>query len=200
MVGSGPDGAILSLNVHGDESRPSSADIVTSKLVDGRSVLVHTTEQQPPLPWERPSYLNTLSLSLPQVATAFGGPPLTVRILNDKSQLRKELRITAGDVRVGYRDHIVYTDQATAAQAAALGAALKNINFLHDRGAFVVLSKTAAGTDISINMKEATWDRPNVVKAVQSVGQRIAPSVGGLPLTMHLLDDSFQDRRTVRIE
>jgi hypothetical protein len=92
-------------------------------------------------------------------------------------------------VMIGAKDEIYYTGTATKAEAEALGAALKDADYFRDRGVTVALDKGASGTSISFVVKEGIWNQPKMVSAFETIGRGVAPSVGGFPLQVRLMNN-----------
>jgi len=104
-------------------------------------------------------------------------------------------------IKVGTKDTLIYSGTATKEEATALGLALQNNRFFQDRGAEVLLSKTAAnGTVISFSVTGDRWDDPTYLNAIESFGRQIADSVGGTPLRIDLRDARRQVRKSVAVE
>ncbi len=199
MLARSAAGTTLSMELKGDEKAPATSDHITSRLVNGKTVIVHETSHAEPLPWTDPKFLNMLRILGPQVASAAGGPPLTIRLLNGQGQLRNEARIDASDVAFGL-DHVQFSGQATEQQARELGAALQAQHFFSGGGTVVLLSKSPAGTSVSFTLQQGAWDKPGVIKEVQALGRKIAPSLGGLPLKVEIIDDNFITRKELLIQ
>jgi hypothetical protein len=97
-------------------------------------------------------------------------------------------------VIIGRNDEVYYYRRATKEDALALGRALKNTGFFNDRGTSVLLWMGGGATVVSFVVNEGAWDHPNAVSNFTEVGRRIAMSVGGFPIQVHLIDA----RRTIR--
>jgi hypothetical protein len=96
--------------------------------------------------------------------------------------------LTKPKVTIGTQDQIFYTGSATQAEAQALGDALKTQGLLQDVGANVFLNKGADGTTISIILKEGTWNNAGMMETFEDIFRRAAPTVGGLPIRVKLLN------------
>lgn len=92
-------------------------------------------------------------------------------------------------VVIGAKDEIYYTGTATLAEAQALGAALQGAHYFQDNGVTVLLDKGSAGTAVSFVVKDGIWNQPKMVSAFETIGRGIAPSVGGLPLQVRLINN-----------
>lgn len=131
-----------------------------------------------------------------RVAASIGGLPIKVRLMDSKWAMRKELSV--GKVMIGARDEVYYFGSATALDAEALGQALRSARYLIDAGTRVVLSKNR-GTVISLVVVDGAWDNRDQVSRFERLAGAAAASVGGLPITLHLLNSKMQDRKRIEI-
>jgi hypothetical protein len=123
------------------------------------------------------------------------GFPLVVRLCDSNWGVHKELMI--GKLIVGTRDEIYYYGAATPQEALALGRELASAGYLVDRGASVVLAKNGA-TSISFVLGEGDWDRPGALTGFEALARKAAPSVGGGPIDLRLLNPRMEIEREVR--
>ncbi|MGA2195765.1 MAG: hypothetical protein ABSH40_10875 [Bryobacteraceae bacterium] len=93
-------------------------------------------------------------------------------------------------VIVGTKDEVYYTGYATKEDARMLGQALTASGFLSNQGLSVLLSKGPSGASVSFVVKESAWNHPDTISSYEVIGRRIAPSIGGFPITVRLLDSS----------
>jgi hypothetical protein len=91
-------------------------------------------------------------------------------------------------VIVGTKDEIDYYHAATREDAQALGRVLQAIGFFNNRGSTVLLSKGAGGTRVTFVLDNGGWDHPATVYSFEEIGRRIAPSIGGYPIQVRLID------------
>ena len=96
------------------------------------------------------------------------------------------------------RDIIYYYGSATSEEAIALGQSLRSAGAMRDVGATVVLAKGDV-TTVSFVLRQDPWERPEVVATFESLMRRVAPSVGGLPLTLRFLDSGGTIHKEVSI-
>jgi hypothetical protein len=89
-------------------------------------------------------------------------------------------------VLVGTKDEVYYSGTATAADATALGNALKGDGYFTDRGVTVALDKEASGPIVSFVIKEGAWEQPDTVATFDEIGRQVAPLVGGFPIKVRL--------------
>ena len=91
-------------------------------------------------------------------------------------------------VIIGTKDEIDYTGYATKEDARMLGQALASSGFLSNQGVSVLLSKGPGGASVSFVVQESAWNHPDTISSYEVIGRRIAPSIGGFPITVRLLD------------
>jgi hypothetical protein len=103
-------------------------------------------------------------------------------------------------VLVGSKDEVYYAGSATKQDAQALGEALKTAGYFQDKGFSVVLSKDKDGTAISFVVKEGVWDDPAMLAGFDQIGRQLAPSVGGLPIKVRLIDSSRATKKEIAVE
>ena len=100
-------------------------------------------------------------------------------------------------IQIGTKDEVYYSGSATGQDAKTLGEALKTSGFLRDRGVTVFLSKGTAGTVVSFVVKEGTWNNPQSVANFEEIGRQIAPSVGGFPIRVRLMNSQKDVKKEV---
>jgi hypothetical protein len=93
---------------------------------------------------------------------------------------------------IGTKDEIYYSGSATEADARTLGEALKKDDFFQDRGTSVFLSKAGGATILSFVVKDGIWDDAKSRAGFEAVAHDVAPSVGGLPVTLRLMNTSSE--------
>lgn len=103
-------------------------------------------------------------------------------------------------VTIGSKDQVYYSGSATKADAQALGDALKEHGYFSDtgasgRGADVYLEKGKDGTVISFIVKAGSWDQPAMVANFEELGREIAPSVGGFPLRVRMMNTTYDVKK-----
>ena len=100
---------------------------------------------------------------------------------------------------IGMKDEMYYRGTATVEDAKSLGAALKTDGFFTDKGVTVALSKGAEGTRVSFVVNEGVWDNAAMIKGFETLGREIAPSVGGLPITIRLMNAETTVKKEFKI-
>ena len=108
--------------------------------------------------------------------------------------------LTSAKLVIGSKDNIIYSGSSTKQDAQALGDALKADGYFTDRGASVLLEKGKSGTTVSFVVREGFWDNPDNVTAFGEVARQVAPSIGGLPLTVRLVDSKLEVKKEVAVK
>jgi hypothetical protein len=98
-------------------------------------------------------------------------------------------------VVIGTQDEVYFTGTATKQDAQALGEALKKAGFFLDHGVAVILSKDQEGTAISFVVKDGIWDDASMSAGFQELGRQLAPSVGGFPIKVRLVNALKQTKK-----
>jgi hypothetical protein len=146
--------------------------------------------------WDHPDAVSNFAEIARRVAPAVGGFPLKVCLVDSARVVRKELMV--GKATIGARDTIYYFGSATEADANALGHALQAAGYFEDLGVTVMLLK-GGGTAVSFVVQEGLWERPETAAALEGLVRRVAPSIGGLPIELRLLDPRMETRERVTI-
>ena len=131
-----------------------------------------------------------------RVAASIGGFPIQLHLADSAWNVRKSLVV--GKAGMGARDAIYYLGSATEGEAKALGQALRDAGYLEDLGVSVVVSKDA-GAAIGFVVGEGVWQRPAAVAGFERLARRVAPSIGGLPLQLRLLNSEMETKLTAEL-
>jgi hypothetical protein len=161
-------------------SKGTSGTIVSFALNDGA--------------WDHAGTVLSFEEIARRITNSVGGFPIHARLCDSKWGVHKE--VIVGKVTAGVRDEVYYYGSATAQEAEALGRALKSNGYLVDSGASVVLSKDGV-TSISFVVGDGAWDRPGTVSAFEGLVRKVAPSVGGSPIDLRLLNSSMEVEKEV---
>jgi hypothetical protein len=102
-------------------------------------------------------------------------------------------------VIVGTKDEVYYSRAATMQDATALGHALQNTGFFNDRGTSVLLSKNKGVTVVSFVLNEGAWDHADAAASFEEIGRRVAASIGGFPIQVHLVDAAWTVRKSLEV-
>lgn len=102
-------------------------------------------------------------------------------------------------VMIGTKDQVIYSGIATKANATALGNVLKSNEYFQDRGASVLLNKGFGSTTISFGVQDGAWNQAGMLSGFEELAREVAPSVGGLPVQIQLVDTNgdVEDTSTV---
>jgi hypothetical protein len=146
--------------------------------------------------WDLPDRVASYEEIGRRIAAPLGGFPIKVRLIDSAQTVQRELAV--GKATIGAKDEVYYFGSATKADAEALGKALKAAEYFTDQGTSVELTKDA-GTAISFVLNEGAWQRPEVVGAFARLVQRVSAAVGGLPITLRLLNANMEPERAVAI-
>jgi hypothetical protein len=125
-------------------------------------------------------------------------------------------------VIIGKGDRVLYSGKATRADAQALALALAKANYFRAPNVVVLLSKDAAGTTVSFLTTEMDaakptdgsrpmpafgkrqvpypWNDPQFITAAEAIGVMIAPSVGGPPIDVAILDRNGAVKKIIPVE
>lgn len=195
--------------------RKPNAAVLLSKDTGGTIVSLITDEKEPakaadgstpataprliPYPWENPDYLAGVQALGATIAPTVGGPPIRIAILNRDGLVEKTVAVDQHIATIGLKDSVWYSGSATEQDAQALGTALQTNKFFRDLGARVYLSKSSSGSDISFLVNDGAWDDPRISQSFQQLGQKLAKSLGGQPLQLHLIDRRLEIKKDLPI-
>jgi hypothetical protein len=169
------------------------ADVILEKGKDGTIVSFIVKEGF----WDQAGTLSSFEEIGRQVAPVVGGFPVRIRLLNSTRDVKKES--TVGKEAIDGNDHVYYLGTATEADAQALGQQLKSLGFFSGKGSDVFLSKHSDGTAISFVVGDGVWDNPAYVADFEKIARAVAPSVGGLPIRLHLVSTSLEVKKNEQI-
>lgn len=102
-------------------------------------------------------------------------------------------------VVIGAKDQVYYSHAATKEEAESLGHALQGIGFFNDRGTIVLLSKGRAGAVVSFALQAGAWDHPETVFSFEEIARRVAPAIGGFPITVRLSDSVWSVHKELAV-
>ena len=122
--------------------------------------------------------LTALLIGIASVAVLFGATYAVLFAIRDRK------------VMIGNKDGVVYSGLATKGCAKALGDALRSHQYFQDRGATVLLDKGVGSRTISFVVEDGVRNRAAMLPAVEEVVRQAAPTVGGLPVDIRLLDSN----------
>jgi hypothetical protein len=142
--------------------------------------------------WDRPGMLLSAEEVVREVADSVGGFPVRVRIMDSLQNVKKQGLV--GRVAVG-KDEVFYFDDASQAEAAALGKALQTEGYLTGQGASVLVQKAGGVTALSYVVAEGFWDDPGHVAGFEKLTRAVAGPVGGLPVTVRLVNTDLESKK-----
>jgi len=146
--------------------------------------------------WDHPNVISNFSEVGRRIAMSVGGFPIQVQLIDARRNIHK--RITVGKATVGAKDAVYYFGAATEGDARALAAALRSAGYFTDSGFTVALLK-GEGTAISFVVRDGLWDEPAAVATLDRLVRQVAPSVGGLPVDLRLLDRDMAIEKEVEV-
>jgi hypothetical protein len=139
--------------------------------------------------WNNPAAVAGFEEIGRRIAPVAGGFPLELRLVDSGWAVQKTVQM--GKIRVGTRDEIYYFGSASSSDAETLGRALRDADYLKDRGVTVSISKDGI-TSLSFVVSPGVWQQPEAVKRFQDLARRVAPAIGGLPLQLRLLSPDME--------
>jgi hypothetical protein len=132
-----------------------------------------------------------------RIATSVGGFPIQIHLIDAGRNIRR--KATVGKTMIGTKDIMYYFGDATLADARALAEALRSAVYFADRGATVALLK-GEGTVISFVVQDDLWEQPAALATLDKLVRQVAPSVGGLPVELRLLDRGMDIKQTLTVQ
>ncbi len=144
--------------------------------------------------WNQPGIISQFEEIGREVAPSIGGFPIRVRLMTANREIKKES--TVGKAAFAGNDKIYYVGAASESDAKALGQALQSAGFFEGRGADVFLSKHNDGVALSFVVGQRAWDNPALVSDFERIVRQAAPSVGGLPVKLRLVDTSLDLKKS----
>jgi hypothetical protein len=148
--------------------------------------------------WDVPGTLATEEEAMREVADSVDGLPIHVRLMNAAQEVKKEGIV--GRASLDGKDEVFYFGKATEAEATALIRALQEEKYFSGRGTSVLLSKDEDGTVMSFVVSEGFWDDPAHVTEFEAVVRAVAPSVGGLPVKLRLVNTALDDKKDTVVQ
>ena len=159
------------------------ADVTLSKGANGALVSFVVTDGA----WDDHATLLSFEAIGNRISEPLGGLPVKIRLTDAQHKLHRE--IVVGRMIPEGKDQLYYCGSATEAEAATLGRALVADGAFTGQGAIVWLSREDV-TTLSFVVNEGGLQTP-VIGGLETVVRQVAPSIGGLPITLRLLDASL---------
>jgi rhomboid protease GluP len=190
LLSMGPGGPSISVPIGREESAYERINPLMSKTPEP------TSPGGPVLPWNDPEVIAATKVTGVAVAPLIGGPPIKMLLMTDTGDVKRIITIDTRKLTIGTRDTILYSGSATEKDAQALGESLRFNGIFHDNGGRVMLAKGSTGTELSFSLADYSWENPRLQDGFQAIARKIAGSIGGLPITVHLLDSNSEPRST----
>ena len=150
--------------------------------------------------WNHPGMLSSFEELAREVAPAVGGLPVQVRLVNSNLEVKVEVS-TIGEVNFDGPDGIYYEGSATKDEAHALGRRFKSMGFFKGKGANVFLTRHDDGTTLAFVVAvDGAWNNPKMVSGFEAVVRDVAPTIGGLPIEMHLVNTQLEVKKVDLIQ
>ena len=146
--------------------------------------------------WDQPEMLFSAEEVVREIAPSVGGFPIRVKLMDASQQVRKQGIV--GRIAVG-GDEIFYMGRATASEAKTLGEALVGDKYFQGAGSSVLLAKDDRGTVLSFVVSDGIWDDADSVSAFEDIVKEAASSVGGLPITLRLINTALETRKEIKV-
>ena len=133
------------------------------------------------------------------IAPALGGDGVTMRLLGVDGHEKKRLEFqfnSLPSVDAG-GGKFFYVRGATREDAQRLDAALTEAGA--PLGPLVVIAGPVGAREISIPVKDGQWDNEFFVLGMRVLAERIAPAIGGKPVTLRLLDGVVDEKKRLHL-
>jgi hypothetical protein len=201
----------------------SGFSVLLRKPINGSMIISYVVKDGG---WNDAAEVSDFESLTRDVATSVGGLPVEMRLVNSAEVVEKDETVSAqtgaqtgnqtspqqgpqtgpqqgtqqpgpsSTVTIGTKDQVIYSGTATQAQATALGNELKTEGYFTDRGVTVMLNIGANGTTISFVVGDGVWNQSGMMGQFEELGREVADSVGGLPVTVQLLDTKGDVQKT----
>jgi hypothetical protein len=124
-----------------------------------------------------------------EMAPLLGGYPIKVRLVDTDRDVKKE--VVVGQAAFPGNDDVFYQGGVTQAQAQGVGEALKAADFFQGQGVDVFVAKDGGTTTIGFVTNSKAWSDPAMPSGFEKLARAAAPSLGGLPVTLQLVDTTL---------
>ena len=147
--------------------------------------------------WNHPGVVSNFSEIGRRVANSVGGFPIEVHLVDSRRTSWKKMNV--GRTVIGSKDVLYYFGAATIEDAQKLGQALRSAGYFADRGFTVELLK-GEGTVVSFVVQDGLWDNLAAVATLDGLVRQVAPSAGGLPVKLRLVDAEMTVKKELMVE
>jgi rhomboid protease GluP len=103
-------------------------------------------------------------------------------------------------VPFGDDGRVLYAGDATKADAQNLVQSLKQFDEAKDSGLYLILARRTGKTDLYYMVNKEAFTSPTTVNTFGEVTRQVAPSIGGLPITVHLIDTDLHDGKSFLVQ
>lgn len=148
--------------------------------------------------WNQAGILSSFEELAREVAPAVGGFPIQVHLVDSSGNV--EATSMVGEVSFGGSNAVCYEGSATKSEAQALGRQLESMGFFRGNGANVLLAKHEDGTMLGFVVMGNAWNNPTHLGSFETIVREVAPTVGGLPITLRLMDTQLQVKKDELIQ
>lgn len=140
--------------------------------------------------WNQAGMLSSFEELARELAPVVGGLPIQVQLVDTNGNVQDTS--TVGEVRFEGLDGVYYEGSATKAEAQALGRRLESMGFFRGKGVNVFLIRHDDGTTLAFVVVGDAWKGPGKVNSLESIVREVAPTVGGLPINMRLVNPQLE--------
>jgi len=102
-------------------------------------------------------------------------------------------------VTIGTKDQVFYRPPVAKQEAEALGHALQNTGFFRNQGTSVLLARSGGSAVVSFVLNDGGWDHPTTIASFEEIGRRVAGSIGGFPIQVHLVDTTWRIQKSLAV-
>ncbi len=148
--------------------------------------------------WNQEGTLSAFDELAREVAPTVGGLPIQVHLIDTSGNV--QATSTVGEVGFGGSNGIYYEGSATKDEAQALGQRLESMGFFRGNGANLFLTRHDDGTTVAFVVVGEAWNNPTKVSSLEAIVREVAPTVGGLPINMRLVDTQLQVKKDELIQ
>ena len=176
----------------------SKRDVLFHKGDDGVSLSFVLKDGK----WNDPEIVTNFETFGRQIASAVGGVPFTLLLIDDSLNTVKTLTISTSETYFKHteQESVRYFDGVTEDDARKLGQALQAAGYFDNTAPAEVLLKIEnGGFAVSFVVQVGSWDDPQIVAQYEEFGRQIAPALGDKPLVVHMVDRSLQPHWTTTV-
>jgi hypothetical protein len=148
--------------------------------------------------WNQAGMLSSFEELAREVAPAVGGFPIQVHLVDSSGNV--EATSMVGEVSFGGSNAVYYEGSATKREAQALGRQLESMGFFRGNGANVFLTRHDDDTTLGFVVVGDAWNNRTKLSSFETIVRAVAPTVGGLPINMRLVDTQLQVKKDELIQ